>query len=125
MIRPGVMMAKVSWNITQIASEISALPAPVARGIDALQHGIVQVAKDAAGACKRKTITTQPPQNGDHSCDAHALRDDREYVLFADKAAIKEGETWQCHKKHQRSADHLPGIVASRKWRQIRSGCRS
>ena len=85
----------------------------VRRAIDAFQKEEFRATEERAVETlpENQAVTKRPPQDGDEAGQAQTLRHDRQDVLRADQAAVKERQTGQRHEKHERRTRHHPCVV--------------
>ncbi len=100
----------------------------IRRRSHALEKTPVQRAKNADGmlaaGVKREAVAAEPPENGDQSGNAEALRKHRQDILFTNQAAVKKCQSWQRHEQDQSSANHLESVMPRPGGRDLGSNVR-
>ena len=79
---------------------------------DTAQKGVLESADDGPISAETQAVAHQRPQHANQCHQQKALHHDRERVLSAHQAAVKERQAGPGHHQHQRRAYQHPGVIA-------------
>ena len=79
---------------------------------DAAQEEVLEAADEGVAVAEGQRIAHDGPDHGDQAHHGEALHHGAEDVLFADQAAVEEGQAGAGHEQNQGGGDQHPGVVA-------------
>ena len=79
---------------------------------DAAQEEVLEAADEPVAVTEGQRVADDGPEDGDQAHHGEALHHGAEDVLFADQAAVEEGQSGAGHEQDEGGGDQHPGVVA-------------